>query len=283
MGENIKISSEGVCLASISTPLPLLSDYVLPPILPSSLVDAFKICSVEAPDRREILNALFGIHLFENAASLAESLQIFCNAFEEIFTPLSTGDISGPNSSTTSVYISLHWLKTVVLLSQKHMREFYNLGAISADNVGQPVAGDGLHAPSMVYSEISESTRASMKGRISGTENASQLKVLQRQSLEEFSLVLALKDSMLCSFLPGSQDYQIIVKLIRDLFPNCDIEGLLAHEGSVREGMAVKARQNPEAGESARESRATSVMQMMQDDRHSSEGTMLGNFYSSVL
>ena len=53
---------------------------------------------------------------------------------------------------------------------------------------------------------------------------------------------------------------------------SCDVQGLLAHEDSVRGVLAEKAREDKSAVESARESRAASVMMTMQEDRQMSEG-----------
>lgn len=286
MGEKIKLSKEhsGVCFASINTPLSSLPDYTPPPVLPSSLAAAFESCSVEAPDGMEILKVMFATRLFQNSSSLADSLFTFCGALEELCTPLPVPESPSEGLASDPSHVSLYWLEMIVSLSQKHMREFYSVGAIPEEEEdGQRVAMDGLHVSSMVYSEISESTRASIKGRYpasNGEEDSSQQKSLQKQSLEEFSLVLALKDTILCSMLPSSRKYSVVVRLIGDVFPNCDVEGLLAHERSVREGMAVKARQNREAVESAHESRAASVMQMMREDNFPSEGNGPQSFAS---
>lgn len=274
MGEKIKLSIEhpGCCFASINIPLSFL-DYTTSPVLSSSLAGAFQSCSVEIPDTVEILKAMFATQQFQNAASLAESLSTFCGALGELSTPLMTLE-SFPGSSHPP-HLSLYCMEMIVSLSQRHMCEFYSVGAISDDeDNSQQMDRDSLHMASVVYSEISESTRASIRGRYSASNDEgdiSQQKSLQKQSLEEFSLVLALKDSILCSVLPGSKEYSVIVHLIGDLFPSCDIQGLLSHETNIREGMAVKAKENREAVESARESRAASVMQMMREDNFPSE------------
>ena len=98
--------------------------------------------------------------------------------------------------------------------------------------------------------------------------------VTQRQSLEELALVLSLKDSLLPSFTPTSREYSILVQLLTDIFPGCDIHGLLAYEESAREGLAAKAAEDKQAVESVRESRAASAMQMIAEE-HSSEGTVM--------
>jgi hypothetical protein len=130
---------------------------------------------------------------------------------------------------------------------------------------------------SMVYSEVSHSTLNSLKYKTPfiPTGDTSEQKAYQRQSLEEFSLVLSLKDSVLSAFSSTTSggDYSMVVKLITEVFPSCDLDGLLAHEASVREGLAVQSKENPSKGtESARESRAASAMQMVQDDHPPSEG-----------
>lgn len=277
MGEKIKLSTEhaGICFSSISFPLSL-PDYVVPPVLPGCLVEAFRPCSVHIPDKVEILKVLFATHQFENASGLAESLHTFCRALEQLSKPLPPHEATSTDSATPPAdFLSLNWLEMIVSLSQKHMKEFYSLGVLSDEDLaeeGGPPTGEGLHAASMVYSEISGSTRASLRGpgrSLEGNgeeEDVAQQKVLQRQSLEEFSLVLALKNSVLCSVCPGSREYGVIVRLTSDLFPSCDVEGLLAHETGVREGLAIQAKENRGVVESARESRAASVMQMMRED-----------------
>lgn len=258
-------------MASISTPLHSLG-YTLTPALPSSLANSFKICDVQVQDLNEATKILFAIRNFDNASSLADSLTTFCRVYEQVFMV----DSSSPPGEP-SITLDLRWLEMIVSLSQKHMKEFYGVGALASDD-NEPLltaGGEGLHVPSIVYSEISESTRASLKDKFLSNDDLEdniQQKAQQKQCLEEFSVVLALKDSVLCSVLPRGRDYSVIVKLIRDVFPSCDIEGLLAHEGNVREGMAVKAKQDREAGESARESRAASVMQSIQEDNSSYGG-----------
>ncbi len=274
MRETLKLSTDqtGVCFASISTPL-TFPDYSKPPILLSSLAKAFKACSIESFDMTGVLKAMFSTHQFESASSLTDSLSTFCGALQELLQPLPPCATS--RSELPPPHLSLHLLEMIVSLSQKHMEEFYSQGAISGEDEYQKIGGDGLHVSSMVYSEISESTRGSLRDRqLKGGEeiNAAQQRSLHKQSLEEFSLVLALKNSVLCSMSPDSRVYSVIVKLINDVFPNCDTEGLIAHEMSVREGMAVRSRQNREAVESARESRAASVMQMMKEENQASEG-----------
>ena len=53
---------------------------------------------------------------------------------------------------------------------------------------------------------------------------------------------------------------------------SCDVHSLLVHEERVRGVLAEKARENKSAVESARESRAASVMMMMEEGRQMSEG-----------
>ena len=53
---------------------------------------------------------------------------------------------------------------------------------------------------------------------------------------------------------------------------SCDVHSLLAHEERVRGVLAEKAREDKSAVESARESRAASVMMMMEEGRQMSEG-----------
>lgn len=268
----ISPESSSVCMASISTPLHS-PNYTSLPILPSSLASSFKICDVQTPDRNEVTKILFAIQNFDNAASLAVSLTKFCQAYEEIF--VAACSCSSPYEF--SVTLDLHTLKMIVSLSRKHMSEFDDISTpASADIEPTPAAGEeGLHKTNAVHSEISESTPVSLKERFLINEGMAETclqKTHHKLCLEELSVVLALKDSILCSVLPGSREHSVVVKLMTDIFPSCDIECLLAHEESVREGLAVKANQDREAGESARESRAASVMQSMQEDHHSTNG-----------
>lgn len=53
---------------------------------------------------------------------------------------------------------------------------------------------------------------------------------------------------------------------------SCDVHGLLGHEERVRGVLAERAREDKSAVESARESRAASVMMMMEEGRQMSEG-----------
>ena len=290
VGERIKLNTEntGICFSSISTPL-CFPDYSSPPLLPSCLESAFRSCRVDTPDKTDITKVLFATHQFDNANTLAESLVKFCTALEQVSNPLLPPLDSTPDPTPPPpYYLSLNWLEMVVTLSQRHMREFYSLGVLSdGDLTGEAQAGGGLHVASLVYSERSGSTRTSAKETARSTEaekeeDLAQQKSLHKQSLEEFSLVLALKNSILCSLSPDSQKHAVIVRLITDLFPGCDVEGLLAHEAGVREGLAVKARENREAVESARESRAASVMQMMREDSLSNEGEGMNTIHCTL-
>ncbi len=71
------------------------------------------------------------------------------------------------------------------------------------------------------------------------------------------------------------KDYSVVVMLMGEVFHSCDVEGLLVHEESVREEMAVVSRQDRGAGESARESRAASVVQTLQEQKVSYYGKLL--------
>ena len=127
----------------------------------------------------------------------------------------------------------------------------------------------------------------------------------QRQSLEEFAVVLALKDCLLPTLPPAGPEHTTTIQLIGDIFPRlvgvvsgcghwvcllalevyseiptkvpfsrCDLTGLLSHEGEVREGLAEQALVDRAAMESARESRATSAMQMVAEVQQPSEGEL---------
>ena len=280
MGEKIKLSSDsvGVCFASITTPSFAHSPAVSH--IPPTLLEAFKTCNVQIPERKLILKALFLAQGFENAIFLAESLETTCKAVEELlntdFVATLASDIeSGSQIAKQSSTISIFCLKTIVALAQKHMLEF---GAL----LDPQIQATNLQMPSVVYSEFSESTRASLKFRTLPVSddlqgNSTQQMGYQKCSLEEFALILSLKDTLLSSLPLDGKEYSTIVRLLRDLYPSCDLQGLLDHEASVREGMTVKAREDREAVESVRESRAASAMQMVQEDSEIIQGVVHTN------
>ena len=249
--------------------------------LPVSLLETFKTCSVNSLDRKLVLEAFFVSQRFESARYLAESLDKFCEALQELFQ-IGIASIFSQEpteyccKNNSPAYLSLHQLKSIVTLARTFMQEFESIAVVSDEGLS-PQHGP-LHMASMVYSEISHSTLNSLKYKTpflptGSAGDAAEQKAYQKQSLEEFSLVLSLKDSVLSSFSTTSDsDYSMVVKLITEVFPSCDLEGLLSHEASVREGLAVQSREDPSKGtESARESRAASAMQMVQDDHPPSE------------
>ncbi len=213
-----------------------------------------------------VLEALFLVNEFNNSLQLAQLLDKVCLSIEELFDDLDCG-----KSTQNPFNLSLHKLKTIVLLAHKHCKDLVGLGLLATTD-GEPTMGNNnLKMPSMVYSEMSLSTqRASLKFR-AGSEN-SDSEPLTRPILEEFSLLLALKDTLLPSVCPESKEYDIIVTLISELLPGFDLIGLLDHEDKVREGLALKAASLSGAVESARESRAASAMQNVLDDNQTSEG-----------
>lgn len=245
--------------------------------LPVSLLETFKTCSVNVLNRKLVLEAFFVSQQFESANYLAETLEKFCQALQELFQiNLASIFSQEPTENSSPSYLSLHQLKSIVALARTFMQEFESIAIVSEEGLS-PQHGP-LHMASMVYSEMSHSTLNSLKYKTpfiptGGTGDTTEQKAYQKQSLEEFSLVLSLKDSVLSTFsTTSSSDYSTVIKLITEVFPSCDLEGLLAHEASVREGLAVQSREDPSKGtESARESRAASAMQTVQDEHSPSE------------
>ena len=283
MGDSIHISLDecGVCFANPSYQWNNMYSTEKSPCLPVSLLETFKTCSVNLIERKLILEAFFLSCQFESAAYLAENLDNFCTAIEELFDSnlapfyLELDPSQCNQNRSPSHYLSLHHLKSVVSLARSFMQEFESVAVTGEE--GSPQHGP-LHMTSMVYSEMSHSTLNSLKYKspfLPEPANSTQQGNYQKKSLEEFSLILSLKDTVLSSFPANSSDHLIVVKIISDIFPNCDLQGLLAYEASVREGLAVKSREDKEAAESARESRAASAMQMVQDEHQPSEG--IGN------
>ena len=248
--------------------------------LPVSLLETFKTCSVNLLDRKLVLEAFFISQRFENASYLAESLDKFCQALQELLqvnlASIFSQELTEYSKNSSPAYLSLHQLKSIVALARTFMQEFESIAVVSEEGLS-PQHGP-LHMASMVYSEISHSTLNSLKYKTpfiptGGVGDTTEQKAYQKQSLEEFSLILSLKDSVLSTFLTtNGSNYSMVVKLMTEVFPSCDLEGLLAHEASVREGLAVQSKEDPGKGtESARESRAASAMQTVQDDHSPSE------------
>ena len=189
-GETIRVTHDNpsACFASV-----LVHPGQPFPRLPSSVSQSFKTCSVPLPDLRLILEALFLVHEFESAVHLAKQLSFLCDAFTELFGQ-NFAAIAYQNSNTetesaksreehVAAYccppgmdlparppLGLRFLKGVVSLAQRHMQEFDALGLM---DTGEGGGGGALHALSTVYSEISESTRASLKFRSTLTQVSS--------------------------------------------------------------------------------------------------------------
>lgn len=277
MGDSIHVSLDecGVCFANPSYHWNNIFSTEKSPCLPVSLLETFKTCSINLIERKLILEAFFLSCQFESAAYLAENLDKFCTAIEELFDS-NLASLLDPSqcyqNRSPSHHLSLYHLKSVVSLARSFMQEFESVAVTGEE--GSPQHGP-LHMTSMVYSEVSHSTLNSLKYKspfLPEPADSTQQGNYQKKSLEEFSLILSLKDAVLSSFPANSSKHLIVVKLISDIFPNCDLQGLLAHEASVREGLAIKSREDKEAAESARESRAASAMQMVQDEHQPSEG-----------
>ena len=251
----------GACLASISVPIHS-STYLPLPVLPTSLVESFKICKTPSQDFVATMTMMLAVRNFNNASSLSECIDKFCRAYREIFEGRSGG------LQKSEVLFNFQWMSMIASLSQRHMRELYSFGPFDSGDSDPllTVGAEGLHVPSIVYSEISGVTRLPFKEKLGGERDEDEYqKASQRKCLEELSVILALKDSVLSSLLPEGKDYSVVVMLMGEVFLSCDIEGLLVHEENVREGMAMASRQDRGAGESARESRAASVVQTLQD------------------
>lgn len=268
-GESIHISLDecGACFANTSYNWNRCSTEESSRLL-VSLLEAFKTCSVGTLERKLILEAFFLANQFENAALLAGNLDTFCNAFQELFTSFFAElDSMQHYQDVSPFHFSLHRLKSIVALARSFMQEFESIILLGDENI--PMQQGQLHMASMVFSEVSQNTLNSLMYKtpfLPESTDASQQRQYQKETFEEFSLVLSLKDAVLSSFPTGSSEHSTVVKLIGEIFPRCDLQGLLAHESYVREGLEVKSRQNKEAAESARESRAASAMQMVHDD-----------------
>ena len=184
-GETIRVTHDNpsACFASV-----LVHPGQSFPQLPSSVSQSFKTCNVPCPDLRLILEALFLVHEFENAVHLAKQLSVLYDAVTELFCQNFAALAYQNNCTETesaklqeeraAVYccppgmdlpprppLGLRLLKGVVSLAQRHMQEFDALGLMETGE-----GGGALHALSTVYSEISESTRASLKFRSTLTQ-----------------------------------------------------------------------------------------------------------------
>ncbi len=252
----VSINPSGVCFATMA------ADRQIE--FPNTLNEFFQNCTVNLPDKKVILEALFLVDEFSTSQNLAQLLHKVSLGIEELFSGL--GSVK---SAQNSFKLSLHKLKAIISLASKHMNDFEGLGLLSGDS--NTNNNNALKMPSAVYSEMSQSTkRASLKfGR--GGEN--DCEHLSRPALEEFSLLLALKDTLLPSAHRQGNEYDVMTTLISELFPDCDLRGMLSHEASVREGLAMEAATSCDPEGSARESRAASVMHNVLDENQTSEST----------
>ena len=274
MEESIPLPSETheACFATVAYPIFGQKKNQLP----TSVLDIFQACNFSPPNRKVFLEALFLAQGFRTSSLLATLLDNVCLAVEELYSNNIPGFQVSVTTLQTPVFsqLSFHQLTVIVSMAERHMQEFENLGLLQIESGQAP--GETLQMPSMVYSEISQSTRASLRFRsslpVDPQTDSSQHYTHQVQSLEEFALVLSLKDVLLSALPAGNTDHSILVTLLSELFPSCDFQGLLAHESGVREGMALKAMNNDTAEESARESRAASAMQTVLDENQLSEG-----------
>ncbi len=242
--------SQCVCMAAVHATA----------VLPHTLLQSFKTCSMQHPQKKQFLEASLLAHDFESSAHLAKTLSMFSDGLNELFSPNDvTGDAKElPRGTQVSLHIS--HLKVVVSLAQQHMREFESLGVLQQQGA--------LQIPSGVYSEFSGSNRGSLRFKPTFLQlEGGRAVAPARQSLEEFALVLALKDTLLSSLLPGSSGHSSFVRLLADTFPTCDVPGLLAYEKEMRENLAASSAEDSGAVESARESRAASAMQMVAEER----------------
>lgn len=270
INENM-LPSPGACFSTININDPSIS-YKQHPV---SLLKAFHSCCLSPPNRKPILEAFFAAQGFRNSTLLATLLEDVCISVEELFSEDTAGSQETCQFFHNHVFsrLKLQQLKVIVAMAQKHMKEFENIGVLRIEN-GQTY-DEGLQMPSLVYSEVSQSTRASLKFRsslpIDSHADSSQQFAQHIQSLEEFALVLSLKDCLLSVLSPGSSEQLILITMLSEMFTNCDLQGLLAHESSVRQGLAIKALNNESAEASAKESRAASAMQTLLDENSLSE------------
>ena len=264
--------------------------------LSTELHQSFVTHSVSKPDQKVLLEAMLLAYQFENHHHLSQTLSTLFTAVSELFNSQFSVSGEGENRtimlSKSSVHLGIPlglWqLESVVSAGQRYMVEFEKLGLLNS--------GGPLHDPSTVLSDMSEGAKASLRLRASSVDHVrkqhtfaytfvidnpmyslillyqTQRPALLRSSFEELSILLSLKD-LLIPQLHDSPSLSTFILLLSDLFPGCDVPELLAHERGLRESLAVRAREDREAGESARESRATSAMMVVREDnRVPSEG-----------
>ncbi len=222
--------------------------------IPHTILQSFKTCRVQHPQQKYFLEALLLAHEFESSVHLSKTLTAFINAFNQ----------SIDHTTTAENVKQLHsrHLKIVVSLAKQHMKELESVTALQQQGA--------LHIPSGVYSDFSAGTRSSLYFKPTFLQfERGKVVAPQRSSLEEFALVLSLKDNLLPSFPPDSSGRPSLVQLLADTFPSCDVPGLLAHEQAIGESLSAKAASDSQAVESARESRAASAMQMVAEEHPS--------------
>ena len=96
---------------------------------PSALNEFFQTCTINLPDRKVILEALFLLNLFNTSQHLAQVLYKTCLGIDELFCELGS-ELTAQNSFN----LSLHKLKAIVSLARKHMQDFEELGLLSGNS-----------------------------------------------------------------------------------------------------------------------------------------------------
>ena len=276
-----------VCLASGD-----FAQLSATPLLPSSTFEVFKTFSMLPSDRKVAMEGLLLAHQFKGASRLAGMLEKFWSGAEELFTR----NALRPSEARIDLPCGHQVLRRIVALAERHLMEFEQMQG--GGDVWEG-SDQGSAVPSLQYSDgMRASLRLSLGGTIphedvsippfpspplpppsplhvplhfsvqpSKTSGSSS----SRRTMEELSLLMAIKDCLLAAAPPNSLFRSALVMLMVDMFPSClDLHALLDHEASLREELSTK--QDVEGVESTRESRAASVMQMVTEDRHSTDG-----------
>ena len=207
-GDSLLVTAPCVCFTTASS----CDVHTLPP----SVLQAFQPASLQLPEIKTVLEVFFLAHDFDHASFLADKLCSVVEALQELFDSnhLAT-TLEGVNSLLPHNLKSLRRLKATVQLAQKHMQELCSLLAAEEPSTG---AAATLQAPSLAQSELSENTRTSLKFRSAAAISESadvHSPSSQKQSLEEFALMLALKDTLL-PWLPA--DTTAVTSLLCDVF-----------------------------------------------------------------
>ncbi|KAL5499629.1 hypothetical protein EMCRGX_G011081 [Ephydatia muelleri] len=248
-----------VCLASGD-----FAQLSASPLLPSSTFEVFKTFSMLPSDRKVATEGLLLAHQFKGASRLAGMLEKFWSGAEELFTR----NALRPSEARIDLPCGHQVLRRIVALAERHLMEFEQMQG--GGDVWEG-SDQGSAVPSLQYSDgMRASLRLSLGGTIPHEDPSKTSGSSSRRTVEELSLLMAIKDCLLAAAPPNSLFRSALVRLMVDTFPSClDLHALLDHEASLREELSTK--QDVEGVESTRESRAASVMQMVTEDRHSTD------------